>query len=118
MLVLGINTTIIGLILDKITLKVIGVVLSIFSGVLMQTTFFFCCHIFEDSKAFLYSWANYASRMNDGGYMKSAVKSLRPFAIPAGEIGFFDRDIKMNYIDQVIAYVTNVLLFCKRVFLS
>lgn len=116
MLVVGINTTIFGMLLDKITLK-IGLGMTMVSGVILQKTFLFCCHIFEDFRAIRDAWNKSASFMKDAGYMRSVAKSLRPFAIPAGEVGIFDRDIKMNYINQVI-YVTITLLVGKEVFLS
>lgn len=117
-LVIGTNCIIIGVFLNKISLIVIGSVITMASLGIVRIAFFLCCHICEDSRALLHTWTNSAMHMRNGGYMRRAVQGLSVLSIPAGEVGIFVRDIKMNYMDQVIVYILNVLLICKDVYIN
>lgn len=117
-LVVGANSIVIGMLLDDIRMELIGIMVTLTAFGLVQIIFFFCCHIFEDSSGLLNDWTDRALRMNDGGHMRRAVKGLRVLSIPTGDVGVFDRDIKMNYFSKVIDYITNVLLICMEVYVN
>lgn len=80
------------------------------SFVIMQICLDFCYRIHEDSSALLRKWMVMARELADDGLMKRVVLSTRENSIPAGQVGIFDRDTKMNYFNQVANYSTNFLI--------
>lgn len=77
-------------------MKIMGTVFSSIAFRVLRTTFFCCCHIYEDSDEQLLKWIGPARRRKDGRYLALTVKAIRAKAVPAGYVGIFDRDITMN----------------------
>lgn len=117
-MIMGVNVAFLGILLDEIIFEVMGASLFMFSCGILQITFFFCCHIFEDSSALLVNWRCAARIKKDGGYFQRVVSSMRVIAIPAGNVGIFDKEIKMNYFDEVVNYAANVIVISKELFVN
>ncbi len=49
-------------------------------------------------------------------YIILLIKSLRPIAVPVGDIGIVDRDIQINYFSAVLDYVVNTSIIFKDLF--
>lgn len=115
-LVLGPNTALVAMFLGEVILALCISVLSIALCFCLQICFFFCCHIFESSSALLQFWSFKAGCRKDGGYMKRVARALGFLFVPAGEVGKFDREIKMNYFNQVVDGFTGVLMICSETY--
>lgn len=89
-------------------------------AVLLVSFLMFSLHmgsfLFEITLKTLNKWkreVHEAARVN---YLRRVLKSMRPIALPIGDVGIFDRDIKVNYIDTLMIGIVNALIVCKDFF--
>lgn len=113
-IIMGVIAAMVGIMLGEIILQFAGTLMFMISIGIIQTTFFFCCHIYEDSAALVAIWSYAAGMTKDGGYLKRVVQSMRVISVPAGRVGVFDKEIKMNYFYQVVGYTTDILMITKE----
>ncbi len=67
--------------------------------------------LFINSKDVLWKWKEEASRASGSrAYFKREVKSLPTISMICGDFGIIDQDIKMNYFDNLLAYVVDGMM--------
>ncbi len=81
---------------------------------MIQSIFIFGCAFFNLSNSLLVKWKKDASMYKQRGMSKAeiqkVVKSLQVISVPAGSIGIIDRDITMNYMDNLLHNVVDLVL--------
>lgn len=112
----GVHVAILGQKFDVTALSVLGL-LGILGGTLFLQSFFSVgCAYFENSQEILTRWKTDLAK---GSYSKSTRKelqSLKPIAMPAGDVGIIDKDIKINYWDALLGNVVNVILSVNEIY--
>lgn len=85
----------------------------------IQIIFQFGCSYYKFSMRIKYNWGNeqnvnIESKMSKA-FLSRLIKSLQPVSLPAGNVGIIDKDIKMNYMDNVLQNVVSMVLTLKDV---
>lgn len=72
--------------------------------------------LFEITSKTLNKWKREVNKGYRANFLKRVLKSMRPIALPVGDVGIIDRDIKVNYIDTLMVGIVNVLIVCQNFF--
>lgn len=111
------NIVIWGFILNWNFAKVFGTIYFNFITFIVKIMFSITCRPFEESDMLVRNWTNLAMRKREGGYMKRVLKSMKLLAVPAGSCGICEKEFKMNFFSQVAAYIINVHLAMKEIWI-
>lgn len=83
----------------------------IVGGVIMVVS----CSIYENTSQALVHWKkDLIHFQRDGKYQKRCFCSLRALAIPAGNVGIMDKDIKANYSLSLWSWTLNLMVFIRQ----
>ncbi len=69
--------------------------------------------IYEITLKTLNKWKREVHQTVKVNYLKRVLNSMRPIALPVGDVGIVDRDIKVNYMDTLMVGIVNGLILCK-----
>jgi len=109
-IIFGVYVCILGQIRESAMLICVGAI-GIFGGcVLLQCFFLVGCAYYKNSVKALAKWRIDLGKSGPSRFFRRVVKSLKPVAMPAGEVGIIDQDIKINYSDKLLEYVVDVVI--------
>ncbi len=92
--------------MSLIVVAIIGIIF--FITVVLNVLFVIGCSYYTTSSKVLLQWRNVTGRKD--AYMHRIVKSLPILALPAGEAGIIDTEIKVNYLYSLLLNTTNSIL--------
>lgn len=104
---------------NNLALALPCLVMTCISIAFVQVTFAIGCIFFTVSRSLFRKWKTEASLYKQSGVsrtqMSRMVKSLRVIYIPAGNFGIIDTDIKMNYMNNLLENIVDILLTSNNV---
>lgn len=106
----GVGAAFVAFIEGNYLLSFLSITAIIPSFVVLQLVFSTLCSVFENSQVILERWKERAAWIKDAGYMKRLVRSLHVLALPAGNMGIMDRQIKVNYHDALLNWIVTILM--------
>lgn len=76
--------------------------------------FKYLCAFYEGSDLILKKWRNQLGSQNMSGFnrklVRRQIRSLHRLAMPAGNIGIMDTEIKVHYFESLLDYIIDVLV--------
>lgn len=109
-LVCGSNTLFAGIKRGNIMMVALSVILLFACFVSIQVSFHIAVNMHITTGKLLHSWKETASRHSNRMKWTKIVVGLPQLAIPAGNVGIIDKEIKKNYFIAVLEYSINLLL--------
>lgn len=110
-IILSVNVIITGLDKQQLALVVITATFLIIQVFILQLFFKIGCSYFMFSSRILRNWnidiSNLCSSRRE---LRRIISSLRIISMPAGEAGIIDRDIKMNYMENLLGNLVDLII--------
>lgn len=116
-IVFGIHVTMVGIYQkDYETIAVVVGVLSVcVCGLAFQLKL--GCVVFQASRSVVRSWnMDRTKGVKKDAYKDKLFRSLKPLALPAGNIGVIDEEIAMNYYENLLHYILDVVIYTSELF--
>ncbi len=73
-----------------------------------------CSSVNDKSLRLLDTWGREAGVKWNSGYWIRVIKSCKPLAVPAGEVGIVNRELEIHYFHSGLGYVVNILVTMKE----
>ncbi len=113
-----INILVLGVRKDIPVLILLASTLLIFCSVCLKLAFLVGCSFFKSSRIVLGNWRRSLELRIYSAYMKKVLRSLKVIAIPAGEAGIVDVDMKVNYLTNLLLNIVNGIITIQNVIKS
>ncbi len=111
----AVNGVMIGQERENPMLTAISVCMITMNLVILHFLFLLGCSFYSFSKAILRKWSQQIGmKRGPVGYLKRVLKSLPVIAMPVGDIGIVNQDMKINYLNRLLGYVVEGMMARKN----